>query len=90
MKLIHQANDNSHLMEDLLQQSQLAFPRFFTIGIGFAKEEDWNTNLPYSCSADEIYGHIKHNKLYKEITKEQCVEAISELQKRCAILMKQN
>jgi hypothetical protein len=56
------------------------FPKFFTIGCGFAREEDWNTNLPLSKDAEEIYEHIAHNKLYDEITREQCIEAIRALQ----------
>ena len=56
------------------------FPKFFIIGCGFAQEEDWNTNLPISCDAEEIYDHIKHNKKYSCITKKQCIEAISALQ----------
>lgn len=43
-------------------QAIVAFPKFFTIGIGFQREEDWNTNLPYTCGAHEIYSHIAHNK----------------------------
>jgi hypothetical protein len=56
------------------------FPKFFTIGCGFAKEEDWNTNLPLTKDAVEIYEHIAHNKCYEEITREQCIEAIRALQ----------
>ena len=44
------------------EQAILGFPKFGTIGIGFAVEEDWNTNLPYRCDTDEIFEHIKHNK----------------------------
>ena len=43
-------------------QAICIFPKFFTIGCGFAKEEDWNTNLPIRCDAEEIYAHIEHNK----------------------------
>ena len=57
-------------------QAIIGFPKFGTIGIGFTQEEDWNTNLPYTCEAEEIYNHIKHNKKYDEITKEQVIEAI--------------
>ena len=56
------------------------FPKFFTVGCGFSQEEDWNTNLPLSTSAKRIYGHIEHNKKYDEITEEQCIAAIEELQ----------
>jgi hypothetical protein len=57
------------------------FPKFFTVGCGFAIEEDWNTNLPLATPAEEIYDHIAHNKHYDEITREQCIEAICALQK---------
>jgi hypothetical protein len=62
-------------------QAILAFPKFGQIGCGFAKEDDWNTNLPISCKAEEIYDHIKHNKKYKDISREDCLEAIRSIQK---------
>lgn len=43
------------------RQSVVGFPKFGTIGIGFAVEEDWNTNLPYTCETIEIVSHIWHN-----------------------------
>src|SRR5262245_46493288 len=43
-------------------QSIVGFPKFGTIGVGFAVEEDWNTNLPYSCGVDELWDHISYNK----------------------------
>ena len=61
-------------------QAVLGFPKFWVIGIGFAKESDWNTNLPSSCSAEEIFRHIKHNKGHKEIKDEVCLEAIRMIQ----------
>jgi len=61
-------------------QAIVAFPKFGTIGCGFAKEDDWNTNLPIRCEAKEIYDHIKHNKKYKGITRAQCLEAIQMIQ----------
>lgn len=36
-------------------QSIVGFPKFGTIGIGFAQEADWNTNLPYTCTAAQIF-----------------------------------
>lgn len=57
-------------------QAVVGFPKFGTIGIGFAREEDWNTNLPYTCSAVEIYDHIEHNKGNDEISREDCIAAI--------------
>ena len=63
-------------------QSIISFPKFGTIGIGFAiEDEDWNTNLPYDCSTLEIYNHIKDNKKYDEITKTDCMKAISIIKK---------
>jgi hypothetical protein len=43
-------------------QAILGFPKFNTIGVGFALEKDWNTNLPFRCSTEEIWQHIKHNR----------------------------
>lgn len=43
------------------RQALIAFPKFDTFGIGFAREEDWNTNLPYTCHTLEIVSHIWHN-----------------------------
>ena len=61
-------------------QAIVAFPKFFTIGIGFQREEDWNTNLPYTCGAHEIYSHIAHNKGDDTISDEACIEAIKKIQ----------
>jgi hypothetical protein len=66
-----------HLFED---QYLLAFPKFWTVGIGFAQEEDWNTNLPASCDAAQIMEHIKHNRKYDQITDEMIVDGIKALQ----------
>lgn len=73
-----------HLFKD---QYLLAFPKFGTIGIGFAQEEDWNCNLPYTCEAEEIYKHIKHNKEYKEIKKCEVIHAIELLQAASVVYM---
>lgn len=62
------------------RQSIIGFPKFGTIGIGFAIEEDWNTNLPYQCDAQEIYRHIQHNKGDPKIPKARCIEAIAMIQ----------
>jgi hypothetical protein len=61
-------------------QAIVGFPKFFTIGIGFAVEEDWNTNLPYTSDADDIWNHIKHNKGDRSITKADCLAAIRMVQ----------
>lgn len=62
------------------KQAILGFPKFMTIGIGFEKEDDWNTNLPFSCDTDKIYDHISHNKGDDSISKEDCIKAIEMIQ----------
>ena len=62
------------------KQSIVAFPKFGTIGVGFAHETDWNTNLPYSVAAEKIYNHIRHNKGDKNIKKADCIRAIEAIQ----------
>lgn len=57
-------------------QAIVGFPKFSTIGIGFAVEEDWNTNLPYTVPTKRIYAHIKHNKGDKTINWRDCHKAI--------------
>ena len=66
------------------EQSILGFPKFYTIGIGFALEDDWNTNLPYNTHAKSIWEHIKHNKHYASIPDQRCIEAIKMVQKAAA------
>lgn len=61
-------------------QAIVGFPKFFTIGIGFAVEEDWNTNLPYTCTAEEIWEHIADNAGNEAITREIGIEAIRLIQ----------
>jgi hypothetical protein len=68
------------------KQAIVGFPKFSTIGIGFQHEEDWNTNLPYSSPADEIFDHISHNKGDDTIPDERCIEAIKLVQDAAAIL----
>jgi len=62
------------------KQSIIGFTKFSTIGIGFAVETDWNTNLPYQCDTEEIYNHIEHNRGDSKITKAMCLEAIKMIQ----------
>lgn len=62
------------------KQAIIAFPKFGTIGIGFAIESDWNTNLPYSRPAKEIFNHIEHNRGDDSITEADCIKAIEMLQ----------
>lgn len=65
-------------------QGIVCFPKFGTLGIGFQIEEDWNTNLPYTCDTMKIYNHIKHNKGDNNIPDSVCIEAIKMLQDACA------
>jgi len=62
-------------------QALVAFPKFRTLGIGFALESDWNTNLPYDCEPEEIYKHIRCNRRYDGIKKSDCIKAIKILKK---------
>lgn len=62
------------------KQSMLGFKKFMTIGIGFDEEDDWNTNLPWSHEAMNIWNHIKHNKGSDDISDENCIEAIKMIQ----------
>ena len=64
-------------------QAVQIFPKFGTIGCGFAKETDWNTNLPIACAAEKTADHILHNKKYKKITRKQVIKAITVLQDWC-------
>lgn len=61
-------------------QAVVGFPKFSTIGIGFAEEEDWNTNLPYTCDAEEIRRHIWHNRGDDAITPQAVDRAIELIQ----------
>ena len=61
-------------------QAIVVFPKFGLLGCGFAREEDWNTNLPLAEPAKIIFEHIKHNKLYQQIEDADCVRAIRMLQ----------
>lgn len=57
-------------------QAIVGFPKFGTIGIGFAQEEDWNTNLPFSTDTERIFQHIAHNKGDDSIPDDDVREAI--------------
>lgn len=61
-------------------QAVVGFPKFGTIGIGFAEEEDWNTNLPYTCETEKIRAHIWHNRADETITEAEVDEAIALIQ----------
>ena len=62
------------------KQAVVAFPKFMTLGIGFARETDWNTNLPWTCDTAAIFAHIKHNRGEK-IPDARCLAAIELLQR---------
>jgi hypothetical protein len=61
-------------------QAIVCFPKFGTVGIGFQREEDWNTNLPHTCDARKIFEHIAHNKGDDSISDTDCIAAIEALQ----------
>lgn len=68
-------------------QAIVTFPKFMLFGIGFqVEDEDWNTNLPSSCDAEEIYEHIKKNKGDDSISREDCIEAIKMIQRQLEIM----
>lgn len=62
------------------KQAIVGFPKYHTVGIGFAVEDDWNTNLPYTCDAERIYEHIECNKGDDSISDEDCIAAIRLIQ----------
>ena len=62
------------------RQAIVCFPKFCTVGIGFQHEEDWNTNLPYTRDARDIFEHIAHNKGDDSISDADCIAAIEALQ----------
>lgn len=61
-------------------QAIVGFPKFGTIGIGFAVEEDRNTNFPYTVDAEETFEHIACNKGDDAIARETCIAAIEMIQ----------
>ena len=62
------------------RQAIVGFPKFSVTGIGFAVEEDWNTNLPSRCDTEEIFEHIRHNKGDDSISDDDVREAIRMIQ----------
>lgn len=70
------------------EQAIIGFPKFTTIGIGFAVEgDDWNTNLPYRCETEEIWQHISCNKGDDAISDDDCRHAIRLIQDAAAAVM---
>ena len=78
-------NEDYYIMKVNLYKDQalVAFPKFGLIGIGFAQESDWNSNLPYQVPAERLYKHIRSNKKYRAITKQMCLEGLKLLQEAC-------
>ena len=62
------------------RQAVVGFPKFGTVGVGFAVEDDWNTNFPYTCDTEEIFDHIAHNKGDDSIADDDVREAIRLIQ----------
>jgi len=63
------------------RQAVLGFPKFGTIGVGFAVEDaDWNTNLPYTCDAEMICNHIWENVGDESIERDIVLAAICAIQ----------
>ncbi len=63
------------------KQAVLGFPKFMTIGIGFAVEAaDWNTNLPFQAPAKKILEHIRVNKGDDAILDADVLKAIRMIQ----------
>lgn len=61
-------------------QAIIGFRKFFTIGIGFLVEDEWNTNSPYSMDARAILDHIRCNKGDDAISDGDCLAAIRMIQ----------
>ena len=70
----------SHRVQLSETQAIVAFPKFATVGVGFARETDWNTNLPWTVDAHEIFNHIAHNKGDDAISDDHCIRAIQMVQ----------
>lgn len=66
-------------------QAVIGFPKFGIIGIGFALEEDWNTNLPSSMPTDEIVSHIWKNAGNPSITKAMVTAAVVMIQEAVVV-----
>lgn len=62
------------------EQAVVGFPKYTTIGVGFAVEDgSWNTNLPYTLDAEYIANHIDVNRP-KGLRRATVVEAIKLIQ----------
>lgn len=66
------------------RQAVVGFPKFETIGIGFAIEAvSTNMNLPYRLPAAMIAGHIACNKGDNTIPDEAVIQAIQMIRDAC-------
>ena len=75
-------------------QAVISFPKFMTLGVGFQKEEDWNTNLPCrmrgetsKAAVERIWKHIKENKGDSSIPDKRCKEAIRMVSEASALYL---
>lgn len=83
MMTLDTTNYWTHRVQVSPTQAIVGFPKFFTTGIGFENEEDWNTNLPYTSTAEKILSHIWHNrgKANKgHVFRARCIAAIEMIQ----------
>lgn len=71
-------------------QALVGFPKFMQVGIGFQQEEDWNSNLPSTSKAEDIFDHISHNKGNDSIPDERCIRAIEMISAAAAKLNEGN
>lgn len=59
------------------EQAVVGFPKFITIGIGFAVEKvTYDCNFPHTCTTEEIYAHIRRNQGDDAIPAERVLAAI--------------
>lgn len=58
------------------KQAVIGFAKHLTIGVGFAVEEDENTNVPFVTKVLDIFDYIKINKGDDHIPDERCIQAI--------------
>ncbi len=57
-------------------QAIISFPKFCTLGVGFQRETNWNTNLPCQSGVESLWRHIKQNKGDDAISDEDCLRAL--------------
>jgi hypothetical protein len=63
------------------EQAVLGFPKYSrSLAVGFAHEEDWNTNLPHWMDAHDILEHIGDNRGSASISDATILAAIRLIQ----------